>query len=230
MQQYFPPVSAIQSTLYEISSSHSKEKDPKHGNGHFTCAVHNASKVTQAIKIIPVKTWVPNIQGNINRHTETILLIDSVLGTLTQSVVISRGFYSQVEYVALLNASFAGVIEFAVSLTERDRLTIKQIAVATDLVIVASVDWFEMVGFKSLSTEISPSSCPKDSAPPLKNWRPGSRTLMNRPERSHLFQSTISKGITKCLNTNSILRCLPKFFVIRTPKWRFIPMASCWVC
>jgi hypothetical protein len=153
MQSYFSPISALHSTLYEISSSHSKETDRRHDNGKFKCSVHNASKITQAIKMVPLHAWVPNINGNVNRHTETVLLVDPVAGTLTQTVNISRGFYSTAEYITLLNTAFAGNIEFAVSTTDRDRITIKQIAVG-NMGLVASVDWFDMMGFTSYGNTI----------------------------------------------------------------------------
>ena len=148
MSTYTSPICSINSCNVELSSRFAHSKHPTSGNGKFEVLLSNASRVTQGVKVVPTRVWIPNVFNNINEHTQKVSILNALADTVIKTVTFTNSFYSRDEYITEFNTQLAGFVTMTFTGVPQNKI---QLTAAANSHIVASVDWFDMVGLHTVT-------------------------------------------------------------------------------
>lgn len=154
MANYFSPISAVHSCLVDICSDDAQTNHPTHGNGEFKVTISNATRVTQAVKVVLDRVLLPNVFTNINKYTKKVWVVKTpVLTKILPDVTpweCTEHWATPESYLELLNK--LGGMDFKWSLSKQPTETpyfYVTHSLSSKVSLIADYDWFVMMGLTS---------------------------------------------------------------------------------
>ena len=131
----------------EYSSVTTTNTDPIHGHGNFEVNLAHLAQADKSVKVVAQRVWIPNVFNNVNAHTSQVTVVDAALA-IVQQVSIATGFYTRAEYIAAFNTAMGAscVMTYVAAPTNRIQITCP-----ANGFVIASQDWFNMVGFTNVT-------------------------------------------------------------------------------